>query len=371
MTAEELRSLYQKRYNDFVVEYHESNSMTNIDSPDSILFLATKNNVRMLIWVFVSKIYATITDLDLIIVFLTSYLKKNKFHCGKIEFVTLNEKSDVEGIYTLNFNSKYILRAFSRHDETDNTEKWGFGSPEGINGIEPFYENVSEFKYGLAAVQLKKKWGYVNDLGQVVVPFDFEEVGTYSEYFSYPEVSYYEFNNTWVNRIFQTPPKLKQVYAPVKKDGKWGYINRQGQIVIGCIYEDAGPFSGGYAHVKKDGKWGYIDGKGNKKVSFIYDDAKPICDMELAPVKKGNKWGFVNPNNDELVIPPSYDFVLSFKFSRYSIVSKEGRWGYINAYESMFDRYKNRVTRLIYDSLEDALDQTLFIEIAQKNSNDR
>ena len=45
-----------------------------------------------------------------------------------------------------------------------------------------------------------------------------------------------------------------------KKDGKYGYIDKTGKVIIDYIYEDATEQnSKGYAAIKKDGVWGSID----------------------------------------------------------------------------------------------------------------
>lgn len=59
--------------------------------------------------------------------------------------------------------------------------------------------------------------------------------------------------------------------AKIKKNGKWGYIDKKGNIVIDCIYDDAKDFSEGLAVVKKDGKCGYINNKGEVVIDFKYD----------------------------------------------------------------------------------------------------
>lgn len=46
---------------------------------------------------------------------------------------------------------------------------------------------------------------------------------------------------------------------PVKKDGKYGYINEHNQIVIPFNYDDAFEFSEGFAVVQRYGKYGYVD----------------------------------------------------------------------------------------------------------------
>lgn len=67
-----------------------------------------------------------------------------------------------------------------------------------------------------------------------------------------------------------------------KKDGKYGFIDKDGNVVVDYIYDDATEQnSSGYAAVKKDGLWGSIDAKGkvvaepqynldnNEKIDFI------------------------------------------------------------------------------------------------------
>ena len=51
-----------------------------------------------------------------------------------------------------------------------------------------------------------------------------------------------------------------------KKNGKYGYIDKDGNVVINYIYDDATEQNNyGFASVKKDGKWGSIDASGNVK----------------------------------------------------------------------------------------------------------
>ena len=49
-----------------------------------------------------------------------------------------------------------------------------------------------------------------------------------------------------------------------KKDGKYGFVNKDGQVIVNYIYDDATEENiYGYIAVKKDGKWGVIDYNGN------------------------------------------------------------------------------------------------------------
>lgn len=56
-----------------------------------------------------------------------------------------------------------------------------------------------------------------------------------------------------------------------KKNGKYGFVNKQGQVIVDYKYDDATEQNSyGYAAVKKDGKWGTIDIDGNEVVSPKY-----------------------------------------------------------------------------------------------------
>lgn len=56
-----------------------------------------------------------------------------------------------------------------------------------------------------------------------------------------------------------------------KKDGKYGYVNNKGIVVVDYIYDDATEQNKyGYAAIKKDGKWGAIDQVGKVIVEPKY-----------------------------------------------------------------------------------------------------
>lgn len=57
-----------------------------------------------------------------------------------------------------------------------------------------------------------------------------------------------------------------------KKDGKYGYIDKNGKVIVDYIYDDAIEQNEyGFAAIKKDGKWGSIDIKGSIVQEPIYD----------------------------------------------------------------------------------------------------
>lgn len=56
-----------------------------------------------------------------------------------------------------------------------------------------------------------------------------------------------------------------------KKDGKYGYVNEKGIVIVNYQYDDATEQNKyGYVAVKKDGKWGALDAKGNTLLEPTY-----------------------------------------------------------------------------------------------------
>src|SRR5690606_30793943 len=83
------------------------------------------------------------------------------------------------------------------------------------------YEAADEhFNDGLAAVKLQKKWGYINEKGEVVIPLKYDWMFEFSEGF-----------------------------CAVRIDNKCGFIDKSGRTVIALKYDDTKDFSEGLAFV--------------------------------------------------------------------------------------------------------------------------
>jgi len=118
---------------------------------------------------------------------------------------------------------------------------------------------------------------------------------------------------------------------PVEVDGKWGYINATGEMVIPPQFHQALDFSEGLALIslKLEGKWGYIDTTGNIVIPPQFDDAFYFSEG-MAKVVIDKKVGYINKTGD-LVIPPQFEPIYSRSFSEgLAVVQLESGMGYIN-----------------------------------------
>ena len=95
-------------------------------------------------------------------------------------------------------------------------------------------------------------------------------------------------------------------------------------------YEDARPFADGWAAVKKDGKWGFIDVNGEVMIPFRFDDALSFSG-HLAAVKVGDLWGYVSLLG-EVVIEPVFMDARSFYNGAAPVKTEEG-WQFISLEE--------------------------------------
>ena len=54
----------------------------------------------------------------------------------------------------------------------------------------------------------------------------------------------------------------KYIIFEVKEDGKYGFVDKKGNVVVDYIYDDGTEQNSyGFVSVKKDGLWGSIDNK--------------------------------------------------------------------------------------------------------------
>ena len=91
----------------------------------------------------------------------------------------------------------------------------------------------------------------------------------------------------------------------------WGYVDRDGKIVIEPQFRLAKPFSRGLAAVQNlQFKWGYINSSGKIIVPFQFDAAASFSEGK-AVVYSGERFGFID-RTGTLVIPAQFREARSF-----------------------------------------------------------
>lgn len=198
-------------------------------------------------------------------------------------------------------------------------------------GIMTFRKGDSKL-YLIKVVQ-NKKYGAINEKGDVVVPLVYDELQNFKN----------------VNE-----PGNEKYIALAKRDGKAGYINEKGEAVVPFLYESGHLFSEynasgnapKIAAVKQNGKWGYIDQAGNVKVPIDYDMVKEFQTIDvsgqihfIAAVRRDGRWGFGDAAG-KIAIPLRYEHVgLFYRRGNLNIarVKSGSEWVYIDEKGNQID----------------------------------
>lgn len=135
---------------------------------------------------------------------------------------------------------------------------------------------------------------------------------------------------------------------PVELDGKLGFADSNGEIVIPIIYDrkihsnDTVQWNGNreYLGLKKNNLYGLIKRNGSLVLDFCWSDMKfDELSEDLIPVAIDKKWGFANVKTGETQIEVAYDEVEFFK-EGFAPVCIKGKWGMIDVNGNMIIKPK-------------------------------
>ena len=169
------------------------------------------------------------------------------------------------------------------------------------------YQFAGRFANGVAPVKTDKGWYLINTEGKQIGSTFFEDVklsqvndcsqsgvivaktnGQYSLYdCELKRISDYTFDDADV--LINEDSLLA-----IEKEGKWGFIDASGKVVIEPKYEDARSFSNGLAGVK-DGKfWSFINEKNEKVITGEFSDVNYFNSKGNCFVKGDNYWFYLS-----------------------------------------------------------------------------
>lgn len=109
--------------------------------------------------------------------------------------------------------------------------------------------------------------------------------------------------------IEQTVGNLPKLHV-VSRNGRYGFVNHKGEIVIQCKWMNVDNFYDGLAPVDdSSGKWGYLDMNGNRVIPCTWDAASPFEDGMAVVMKKENIW-----HNKYAVIDKDANLIIPFEY---------------------------------------------------------
>ena len=163
--------------------------------------------------------------------------------------------------------SGYYINGFMR---VRNNGKAGIINEKGEIIIPLEYDNVLDYKNKMFIVEKNNKWGIVDTQNNIMIPFEYARIRHFEDelaLISNNGIGYVNIKNEIVINAqynFNFLGDFHNGLALVKKDKKFGYINKYNEIIIPIIYDNALPFKDNSTLVQKDGLVFFIDQKGKK-----------------------------------------------------------------------------------------------------------
>ncbi len=181
--------------------------------------------------------------------------------------------------------------------------------------------NYAIKKLGSSVVSFKdensKLWGFKKINGDIAIPAKFTFAYAFSDGFA-------AVNMGGEVRLID---EYTDEYVVV--GGKWGYINKQGELVIPLQFDGADFFENGFAIVEKNTKKTFIDKTGKAITEFKYDFVNPFCEG-LAAVGGGRplEFTFIDKTGKTVI---SHDFSAAGDFYKgRARVTRQGANYFIN-----------------------------------------
>lgn len=251
---------------------------------------------------------------------LITYNKKQVLECKYSEIMKVTGSNlyvvkEDDTIETVNNKGEVLLtNAFDEVVSIENSNliikkdgKYGLIDSTGKEELPTEYQSLKYAFEGYYIAQKDDKYGVISKDGAEKISFNYTQI-TYQSAEGFFRAEKENLNSDLINMNFETKAtgivseinstnafiklrvngeykyynfqleekSLQEIYPTntifvSKKNGKYGFVNKQGQVVVDYIYDDATEENTyGYAAVKKDGKWGAIDITGNEVVTPTY-----------------------------------------------------------------------------------------------------
>lgn len=219
-------------------------------------------------------------------------------------------------------------------------DNWGYISQDGKFAVNPQFKQAYSFREGMALIKSADgKYGYIDESGKIVIAPQYKYASVFSEGMAAvtrPDQKI-EFIDKTGKSVFTLDESIEKAdpfnegMARVEVNDKYGFINKQGKLVVSPQYDNADIFSEGLAPVEtKVGdklKHGFIDKDGKVVISPQFDGADPFFD-DRALIKIDTSYGYIDKQG-RIVITPQYGEAFEFT-ENYAAVKQGDLWGFID-----------------------------------------
>lgn len=246
---------------------------------------------------------------------------------GKVGYLKRDGSYLVEPIYDSSY--KDLTESYYH---TKNGELWGLVLEDGTV-IPPKYSSPIRFygDYGIATID--NQYVYMDKNGRELTQTRFDWAEPFRDGVARVGVNlkhrYLKKDGQLLPGAYDAAYDFSDGYGLVYSDGKYRFIDQNGNHAFNQLsFIIAKPFSGGLAPVMgNNGKWGYIDTSGKLVIPHQYDMAFGFA-AKIAPVRLSQKYGYID-RTGKWVIEPSFEMVDDFQ-DGVSNAWRNGKFGYVD-----------------------------------------
>ena len=228
--------------------------------------------------------------------------------------------------------------------------KWGYINERGKFAIPARFDEARDFIDDLAPVRIERKWGYIDTAGHVVIEPRFRAAGEFHDGLARIYVwsttrcdqgVFTSENAPWYAFRFWEDSGLDSGGC-FANEGRFGYIDKSGKVVMEPRFIVAKDFSEGMAVVRIDisssCNFGYVDRTGRIAIALRFCQAGPFSEglaaVETSAGGFGRKvvdiaWGFIDKTG-ALSIPDKYRLAGDFSEGLARVEVGSGAMGYVD-----------------------------------------
>lgn len=227
-----------------------------------------------------------------------------------------------------------------------------------------------KFSEGLAAIEIKEKWGFIDSTGKEIVSFKYDYAENFNSGLAMVRTGKYpDYTHGFIDKqgkeiiplIYDKVGKFSEGLISVSIKDKFGFIDETGKEIIPLKYGGTWDFREGLAMVRNGrygiGKCGFIDKTGKEVIPLKYEQGDEGFKEGMALVVLDGKYGFIDKTGNEIILP-KYQYAFSFK-QGLAVVNLDSKWGLI-------DTKGNVKIPLIYDNAGDGICDGLVLLAKEK-----
>lgn len=221
-------------------------------------------------------------------------------------------------------------------------DKYGFLDKSCKEVVELKYEKAWNFSNGMAGVMLNGKFGYVDKTGKLVIPAKYDQVYNFNnevavvvnnaeidevtgEIFA-GEYFLIDKKGNQLSKVYDTIYESSDGVLVFKKEDKYGVIDLTGKEIIPASYYYLGDCFDNRISIKEYVNdlpmFGYIDKNGKVIIPVKYEEAY-IFKNGVAVVREAGKYGLIDKNGKTL-IAVKYDTMYYTDENKENVVGVEG-----------------------------------------------